>query len=240
MILLSLVRPSRKVGSPQAITTPPPRVAHPEKRAVVAAAQAEIPPPPSAPPQVLKVLFASPKAGKTGVSRRADIRLFFNESVQGDVVEWAFNLSPTTPGTIAWLRPDQLVFTPKQALEPDTRYTVSLTPTSGFRDGQEYELLEVRWAFTTGTARTYHKDIQPLVSAYCHACHGPGGDTATIPLDTYTDIRRYVVPGRSADSPLYTFIQARQHHINMAGPTHSTSDKLTIIKDWIDEDGAAE
>jgi hypothetical protein len=39
---------------------------------------------------------------------------------------------------------------------------------------------------------------------------------------------------------LYTFIQARQHHINMAGPTHSTRQKLAVIKDWIDEDGAAE
>lgn len=239
MILASLFRPARNEGFPRETAAPAPPVAQAQRVATPIQPE-QLPPSPPARPQHWKILFASPNAGKADVSRRAAIKLFFSGPVQPEVVEWAFSLTPSTPGTFAWPRPDQLVFTPKGALDPATRYTVSLTPADGFRSGQEYELLESRWTFTTGIARTYHGDIQPLVAQYCHACHRPDGDAATIPLDTYTDINRYVVPGRSAESPLYTFVQTRQHHINMAGPTHSTSQKLAVIKDWIDEDGAAE
>lgn len=241
MILVSLVRPARNEGFPRETTAPVPPVAQVQRVATPIQPE-QLPPRPaaSARPQVWKILFASPKAGKADVSRRADIKLFFNGPVQPEVVEWAFSLAPSTPGTFAWPRPDQLVFTPKVALDPATHYSVSLTPTSGFRHGQEYELLESRWTFTTGIARTYHADIQPLIGAYCTHCHGPQGAAAAIPLATYDDVGRYVVPRRSAESPLYTFIQDRQHHINMAGPTHSTSQKLAVIKDWIDEDEAAE
>jgi hypothetical protein len=48
------------------------------------------------------------------------------------------------------------------------------------------------------------------------------------------------VPGRSGESRLYTFVQERRHHINMAGPNHSTSTKLAVIRDWIDEDRGKE
>ena len=239
MILFSLARPMRNDSSPQntsVLARPVPQV----ERVATPAQPEQLPPPPAASPQVWKVLFASPSAGKDEVSRQAAIKLFFNGPVPPDVVEWAFTLAPSTHGTFVWPRADQLVFTPTAGLDPATTYTVSLTPASGVHNGQEYDLLATRWTFTTGTARTYHADIQPLVAQYCHACHGPDGDAATITLDTYTDINRYVVPGRSAESPLYTFIQARQHHINMAGPTHSTSQKLAVIKDWIDEDEAAE
>lgn len=241
IVLSALVMSERKVRSPQDTTAPAPHVAQAEKVAAVASPQAEQPPPaPAAPPRIWKVLFATPKAEKAEVSRRSEIKLFFNGLVEHDVVEWAFTLTPATPGAFAWPRPDQLVFTPKEALSPATHYTVSLTPTSGFRDGHEYELLEARWTFTTGTARTYREDIQPLIGTYCSQCHGPTGAAAAIPLATYREVSRYVVPSRSSESRLYTFIQERQHHINMAGPTHSTNQKLTVIKDWIDEDGAAE
>ncbi len=241
MILFSLVRAARNESSTQntpVLVRPAPQA---ERVAAVSTGHAEqLPTPPAAPPQVWKVLFATPEAGKEEVSRGADITLFFNGPVEPKVVEWAFTLSPSTPGTFAWPRPNKLVFTPTAGFAPATRHAVSLTPASGFHNRQEYELLEARWAFTTGTTRTYHTDIKPVIAAYCAACHGPGGTAATIPLATYTDISRYVVPGRSKDSPLYTFIQTRQHYINMAGPHHSTRDKLAIIKDWIDGDGAAE
>lgn len=239
MILASLVRPARNEGFPRETTAPAPPVAQAQRVATPIQPE-QLPPSPPARPQVWKILFASPEAGKAEVSRRAAVKLFFNGPVQPEVVEWAFSLTPSTPGTFAWPRPDQLVFTPKVVLDPATRYTVSLTPASGSRDGQEYELLESRWTFTTGDARTFQADIQPLIGAYCTRCHGPQGAAAAIPLATYYDVSRYVVPRRSAESPLYTFVQARQHHINMAGPTHSTSQQLAVIKDWIDEDEAAE
>lgn len=239
MILFSFVRPARNESSTQ--NTPARVRPAPQAERVATPAQpAQLPTPPAAPPQVWKVLFATPEPGTEEVSRGADITLFFNGPVEPTVVEWAFTLTPAAPGTFAWPRPNKLVFTPTAGFAAATRYAVSLTPTTGFHNGQEYALLETRWAFTTGAARTYHADIQPLVAQYCHACHGPDGAAATIRLATYTDISRYVVPGYSKDSRLYTFIQTRQHYIKMAGPHHSTQDKLVIMKDWIDEDGAAE
>ncbi len=241
LILSALVRSGPEKQAPQGPTASRPPVTREAKVVDAPPAHAEeLPPEPAAPPQLWKVLFASPKAGKTDVSRRADIKLFFNAPVAPDVVEWAFTLSPATPGTFSWPRHDQLVFTPTSGLEAGTQYTVSLTPTSGLRDRQEYEILETRWSFTTGSSRSYHEDIQPLIGAYCAQCHQPQGAAAEIPLETYGDVSQYVVPGRSDESPLYTHIQARQHHINMAGPAHSTSQKLAVIKDWIDEDEAAQ
>jgi len=206
---------------------PPPRIEEP-------------PPPPPAPLRQWTVLFNSPTSGQSEVSRRPRIQIFFNGPVEREVAEWAFTISPATRGGFAWPRPDQLVFTPQGALLPDTEYTISLTPVDGSREKEPYELLEARWSFTTGQARTYARDIQPLIGAYCATCHGSNGSAAGVPLGTFRDVGRYVVPGRSGESRFYTFIQERRHHINMAGPDHSTSTKLAVIRDWIDEDKGAQ
>ena len=241
MILLALVRSGPDESSPRETQAPRASVARKGKGAAVSPPETvQRPPRPAPQPLVWKVLFASPKADTAEVSRRAAVKLFFNNPVERDVVEWAFSLSPSAPGTLSWPRADQMVFTPNSPLAPATEYTVSLTPSSGFHDEQEYQLLEARWSFSTGKTRTYREDIQPLIGAYCVKCHGSTGDAAAIPLATYSDISRHVVPSRSKESRLYTFIQARKHHINMAGPNHSTSQKLVVIKDWIDEDAAAE
>src|SRR3990170_2705429 len=109
------------------------------------------------------------------------------------------------------------------------------TPGDLSRAKEPYELLGARWSFITGQARTYGRDIQPLVGAYCSNCHASNGSAATVPLGTYRDVSKYVVPGRSGESRFYTFIQERRHHINMADPNHSTNTKLAVIRDWIDE-----
>ncbi len=187
-----------------------------------------------------KVLFTRPPDGKGGVVRSTAVDVFFNVPVERDVVEWAFAISPSIPGNISWPRPDHLVFEPQEPLLPATKYTVSLNSTNGSRGEEAYTLHGARTSFTTGEARTYDKDIRPLVSAYCQSCHGPAGPAATIPLGTYQDVRQHVVPGRARESRFYTFIQDRQHLIRMAGPNHSTNDKLAVIKDWIDQDKAAQ
>ncbi|MFQ5847583.1 MAG: Ig-like domain-containing protein [Candidatus Methylomirabilales bacterium] len=233
--------PQTKAISWSQAAAPPSPVAQEQRIATVSPPKADQPPPlPSPEPRVWKVLFGSPRAGAEELSRRTRITLFLNGPVERDVVEWAFTMSPSASGTFSWPRPDQLVFTPNDALRPATRYTVSLTPMIGFRDQEEYEIVETRWSFTTGNARTFRQDIQPLIGAYCTKCHGPKGDAAAVPLKTYGDVSRYVVPGRSGESRFYTFIQNRHHHINMADRDHSTNVKLAIIKDWIDEDKAVE
>jgi len=233
-----------RVAPQHTVVSFPPATAAPAPQQKVAALpppRAEEPPPrPSVPLKQWTVLFNFPTPGQSEVSRRPKIQMFFNRPVDREVTEWAFTMSPATPGGFAWPRPDQLVFTPKGALLPDTEYTISLTPVDGSREKEPYELLGARWSFITGQARTYGKDIQPLVGAHCGSCHGSNGSAAGVLLGTYRDVSRYVVPGRSGESRFYTFIQERRHHINMAGPNHSTSTKLAIIRDWIDEDRGAQ
>ena len=229
-----------RVGPQHSVVSFPPATAAPAPQQKVAALpppRAEEPPPrPSVPLRQWTVLFNFPTPGQTEVSRRTKIQIFFNRPVEREVTEWAFTIFPSTPGDFAWPRPDHLVFTPRGALQPDTEYTISLTPVDMSRAKEPYELLGARWSFITGQARTYGRDIQPLVGAYCSNCHASNGSAATVPLGTYRDVSKYVVPGRSGESRFYTFIQERRHHINMADPNHSTSTKLAVIRDWIDED----
>jgi len=233
-----------RVAPQHTVVSFPPATAAPAPQQKVAALpppRAEEPPPrPSVPLKQWTVLFNFPTPGQSEVSRRPKIQMFFNRPVDREVTEWAFTMSPATPGGFAWPRPDQLVFTPKGALLPDTEYTISLTPVDGSREKEPYELLGARWSFVTGQARTYGRDIQPLIGAHCSTCHASNGSAAGVPLGTYRDVSRYVVPGRSGESRFYTFIQERRHHINMAGPDHSTSTKLAVIRDWIDEDKGAQ
>lgn len=241
MILLTLVMPRGKETLSPKTTARPSSVAEGEKVAAIPPPEdEELPPRPSEQPSEWRVLFTSPRNGKQEVSRRIVVKVFFNVPVEQGVVERAFTISPSVPGTFSWPKADRFVFTPNDALLPATQYTVSLSPVSGSHAGRVYTLLGANWSFTTEGARTYRKDINPLVSAYCVTCHGPNGPAARIPLETYSDVSRYVVPGRSGESRFYTFVQERTHHINMAGPNHSTNDKLLMIKDWIDEDQAAE
>lgn len=241
VVLLTLVLPRGKQTSSPGTPVPPPSVAEGEKVTALPPPTPEVPTPrPSDQPREWRVLFSFPRAGETGISRRSAVKIFFNAPVERAVVERAFTISPAVHGTFSWPKADRLIFTPDEALLPATQYTVSLTPIRGSRGGETYTLLGANWFFTTGGTRTYQKDIKPLISTYCTKCHGPNGPAADLPLETYQDVSRYLVPGRSGESRFYTYIQERTHHINMAGPNHSTSDKLAILKDWIDEDHAAE
>ncbi len=89
---------------------------------------------------------------------------------------------------------------------------------------------------TPRQSRTYREDIQPLIASYCHKCHGPNQVAAGIRLQTYRQIMRYVEPGRSEESRLYTFIQQRKNHVNPWPRSwgQTTNEKLAVIKDWID------
>ena len=95
---------------------------------------------------------------------------------------------------------------------------------------------------TTKDTRTYRDDIKPIIGAYCAKCHGPNGVAARIPLETYEDVSRYVKPGHSRESRLYTFIQERKNHVNPWPRSwgDAPNDKLLIIKDWIDANNALE
>jgi hypothetical protein len=232
-----------RVGVQQTEVSFPPATAAPQEQKVAALPSPRVEEPPqrpSVPPRQWTVLFNLPTPGQAEVSRRPRIQILFNRQVDREVGESAFTISPATPGSFVWPRPDHLVFSPQGALQPDTEYTISLMSVDGSRAKEPYELLGARWSFTTGQARTYGKDIQPLIGAHCATCHAYNGSAAGVPLGTYRDVSRHVVPGRSGESRFYTFLQDRRHQIDMAGSDNSTSTTLAIIRDWIDEDQGTE
>ncbi|MFQ5656388.1 MAG: Ig-like domain-containing protein [Candidatus Methylomirabilales bacterium] len=211
-----------------------------QRVAAITPPQVEMAPFPVSQPREWKILHHWPRDGQMEQPRRSVIKVFFNRPTDPEVVEGAFEITPHVPGTFEWSTADRLVFTPTEPLLPDTEYTVLLESARGSRGGEEYILPGESWSFTTGSARTYRKDIKPLIAAHCYNCHGPNGEAATVRLRTYRNVRRYVVPGRSSESRFYTFLREQGHYINMAGANHSTREKRALIKDWIDEDGAAE
>lgn len=215
-------------------------VRRPQRIAATTPPQVEMAPLSVGQPQEWKILRHSPRDGQTEQSRRSAIKVFFSRPTDPAVVERAFTITPHVRGTFKWSAADRLVFTPTEPLLPDTEYTVLLESARGSRGGEEYILPGERWSFSTGGARAYEKDIKPLVAAYCSKCHGPNGEAATIPLRTYPDVSRHVVPGRSGESRFYTSLRDRGHYINMAGRDHSTREKRALIKDWIDEDRAVQ
>jgi hypothetical protein len=212
----------------------PSAIAAPEQKVVALPSPRieELAPRPSGLPREWTVLFNLPAPGQAEVSRRPRIQILFNRPVEREVAESAFAITPATPGSFTWPRADHLVFLPEDALLPDTEYTVSLVSVDGSSGA--------RWSFSTEEARTYGKDIQPLIGAHCSNCHASNGSAAGVPLGTYRDVSRYVVPGRSRESRFYTFLQDRRHQVDMTGPAHSTSSTAAIIRDWIDEDQGAE
>jgi hypothetical protein len=204
-----------------------------QKVAALTSTRVEEPPPsPSGLPREWTVLFKLPTPGQLEVARRSRIQILFNRPVEPEVAESAFKIFPATPGSFTWPRSDHLVFLPQGALLPHTEYTVSLVSVDGSGGA--------RWSFTTGEAKTYRKDIQPLIDAHCSTCHAPNESAAGVPLETYRDVSRHVMPGRSGESRLYTFLQDRRHQVDMTGPAHSASDTAAVIKDWIDEDQGTE
>jgi hypothetical protein len=224
-----------RVGVQQAEVSFPPAIAAPQEQKVAALTSPRVEEPlsrPSSLPREWTVLFNLPAPGQAEVSRRPRIQILFNRPVEQKVAESAFTISPATSGSFSWPRSDHLVFLPQGPLLPNTEYTVSLVSVDGSSGA--------RWSFSTEEARTYGKDIQPLIGAHCSNCHASNGSAAGVPLGTYRDVSRYVVPGRSRESRFYTFLQDRRHQVDMTGPAHSTSSTAAIIRDWIDEDQGAE
>ncbi|MHC4995544.1 MAG: DUF1549 domain-containing protein, partial [Planctomycetota bacterium] len=91
----------------------------------------------------------------------------------------------------------------------------------------------------------FNRDIRPILSEHCFACHGPDAKTreADLRLDTregaFADLGGYhaLVPGDAEDSELYQLIIANEDD---RMPPVDTGDELkpeqvALIKQWIEE-----
>src|SRR5690349_15198309 len=90
----------------------------------------------------------------------------------------------------------------------------------------------------------FNRDIRPILSDNCFACHGPeeDGRQGNLRLDTkegvFTDRSGYqiIVPGNSATSRLYQRISATQRKMPPASSGRTLTPKqIELIREWIDK-----
>ena len=96
------------------------------------------------------------------------------------------------------------------------------------------------------TAVDFQKDVQPILSDSCFACHGPDGNArqANLRLDSregaFADRGSYsiIVPGNAADSRLFQRMNHPQEVARMPPPNAErfpTPDQIETIRLWIDQ-----
>lgn len=88
----------------------------------------------------------------------------------------------------------------------------------------------------------YNRDIRPILANACYACHGPDEKQrkAKLRIDLREEaIKKAIVPGKSADSPLVQRITSKDADEVMP-PPHAkkppiTSEQVESVKRWIDQ-----
>jgi hypothetical protein len=105
------------------------------------------------------VAGTNPSDGATGVYLNSVITVFFSEKMDTAAVMSAFDIAPSTAGSLTWTAESIFTFTPSSNLDSVTGYTVTVTTeardTAGNAMDSGYE-----FSFTTGTqiyqGRTYY------------------------------------------------------------------------------------
>ena len=98
------------------------------------------------------------------------------------------------------------------------------------------------WAAATAPAKKvdFDRDIRPILSDTCFACHGPDERQrmAKLRLDTPDDAARMIVPGDPGKSKLYQRISEKNVALRMP-PPHAerklTDGQVDTIRRWIEE-----
>ncbi|MCF7787897.1 MAG: DUF1553 domain-containing protein [Prosthecobacter sp.] len=86
------------------------------------------------------------------------------------------------------------------------------------------------------------REVQPIFSKHCYECHGANKqkndyrlDIKAIALTGGEDHAPNIVPGKSAESPLFRFVSGADAKIAMPPKSKLSSAELEVIKRWIDE-----
>ena len=99
-------------------------------------------------------------------------------------------------------------------------------------------VLLVASAVAAESSIDFDRDVRPILSAKCFACHGPDGENreAELRFDTPAGYQRVVSPGNTADSELIRRVRAVDPDQRMppvdSGPPLS-ADQLQVLHDWI-------
>ncbi len=95
----------------------------------------------------------------------------------------------------------------------------------------------------TVTKIDFAKDVQPILAAHCAKCHGSENPKGGLRVDRRDSLLSggdgfgpAVVPGKSAESPLFQFVAGENADLKMppAGPRLSQKE-IDVLRDWIDQ-----
>src|SRR5687768_1058539 len=88
----------------------------------------------------------------------------------------------------------------------------------------------------------YTREIRPILANSCLACHGPDEKArkAKLRLDTRDEaVKKAIVPGKAADSPLFQRVTSPDHDEVMPPPKSKkpavTAAQAELVRRWIDE-----
>jgi len=86
------------------------------------------------------------------------------------------------------------------------------------------------------------REVQPIFKQHCYECHGAKKQKNDYRLDIKAtaltggeDHAPNIVPGKSAESPLFRFVSGTDEKITMPPKTKLSSTEIDVIKRWIDE-----
>src|SRR5437868_2114433 len=90
----------------------------------------------------------------------------------------------------------------------------------------------------------YLKDVKPILTARCYACHGALQQKADLRADTAKALldAKVIVPGKSKDSPLIAHVLGEKDRARMPPPSEGeglTASQIATLRRWIDEGAVA-
>src|SRR5262245_31422157 len=108
-------------------------------------------------------------------------------------------------------------------------------------------ILGVAWPAMAAPPVDYLKDIKPILSKNCYACHGPQKQRSGLRLDTAAAALKggnsgpAIVPGQNADSRLIKAVTGSDENIKQMPPKEPrlTGAEIALLKVWIDQGAKA-
>lgn len=152
----------------------------------------------------LRGISTTPKDQAKNVSVKDPIRLQFNQLLPEDLQQLRIAADPELK-LVFELDKDTLILQPVEPLRYSTDYTLVVNQVTS---DPLQDPIQIR--FRTEPQYTYVEHIQPLLEASCVGCHQQNGRMRRSPLEPYTSVMTYVIPG-SAESELIDPQWTRRH-----------------------------
>ena len=100
----------------------------------------------------------------------------------------------------------------------------------------------IMFAAVPAFAVDFVREVQPIFKQHCYECHGAKKqkndyrlDIKAVALAGGEDHAPNIVPGKSAESPLFRFVSGADDKITMPPKSKLSSAEVDVIKRWIDE-----